>query len=133
MLETYLLNVRPQHRAALQSLYDTIAAEVPDTVVVVRRGVPAFRYRERPLVSIGDAERHVSLYVMRGRALEVHADELAGYVVSSTVVRFDPESPIPTELVSLLTRTRLGEIEKSSGQPSHFNPRSALPLDRRSE
>ena len=111
VLQAYLAQVRPRHRRAVQALHDAIAAEVPDAVVAVRRGVPAFRYRGRPLVSIGDAERHVSLYVMQGNALDVHAAELAGYDRSRTVVRFEPESPIPTELVARLARTRLGEIE----------------------
>jgi hypothetical protein len=39
-------------------------------------GVPAFQYRGSPLVSIGSARRHVSLYVMYGDVLKSHAADL---------------------------------------------------------
>lgn len=110
VLAAYLADVRPGHRAALQALHDAVAAAVPEAVVGVRRGVPAFRCRGRTLVSIGDAQHHVSLYVMQGRALEVHAPELVGYDRSRTVVRFDPALPIPAALVGRLARTRLAEV-----------------------
>jgi uncharacterized protein YdhG (YjbR/CyaY superfamily) len=111
LLQTYLSHAHPEHRWALRVLHDVIAAEVPEAVLALRRGVPAFRYRGRPLVSIGDARNHISLYVMQGHALDVHAAELADYDSSRTVIRFGPESPIPAELVARLVRTRVGEIE----------------------
>ena len=95
LLQTYLSQAHPPHRRALRVLHDVIAAEVPEAVLALRRGVPAFRYRGRPLVSIGDARNHVSLYVMQGHALDVHAAELADYDSSRTVVRFGPECPSP--------------------------------------
>jgi uncharacterized protein YdhG (YjbR/CyaY superfamily) len=84
---------------------------VPGAEEVIRSGVPAFRYRGEPLVSIGAARRHVSLFVMYGTALESHAAELEAYATSNTVVRFDPSLPIPVGLVTKLVRARAAEID----------------------
>lgn len=110
LLDDYLAQSRSEHRAALRLLYDTIAAAVPDTELVIRRGVPAFRYRGRPLVSFGDAEKHVSLYIMQGNTIAAHQQELSRLDTSRTVVRFTPER-IPTALVRKLVRARAAEID----------------------
>jgi uncharacterized protein YdhG (YjbR/CyaY superfamily) len=84
---------------------------VPDADEVIRRGVPAFRYRGKPLVGMGAARRHVALYVMYGTVLKTHAAELEAYDTSNTVVRFDPHRPIPRDLVTKLVRARSVEID----------------------
>ena len=42
-------------------------------------GVPAFKYRSRPLVSFGAGKQHCSFYVQSPAVLDAHRDELAGY------------------------------------------------------
>jgi uncharacterized protein YdhG (YjbR/CyaY superfamily) len=110
-VEEYLARAPEPHRAALRELRETVVSTVPDAEEVIRRDVPAFRYRGRPLVSIGAAQRHVSLYVMYGAVLERYAAELEPHDTSNTVVRFDPNQPIPVDLVTKLVGARAAEIE----------------------
>lgn len=124
LLEAYLARAHPSHRRAL---HDIIAAKVPNAVLALRRSVSAFRYRQRTLVSIGDAKRHVSLYVMQGHALDVHAEALADYGTSRTVVRFKPESPIPAKLVARIAHTRREEIDLTSSSSPRGHARNARP------
>jgi hypothetical protein len=56
---------------------------VPDAEEVIRRGVPEFRHRGKPLVSIGAAQLHVSLDVIYRAMLNTHAAELAAYDTSN--------------------------------------------------
>lgn len=109
--DEYLVRAPNEHREALEQLRAAVLSAVPDAEEVVRSGVPAFHYRAKPLVSIGAAKGHVSLYVMYGAALRVHAAELEGYDVSNTVVRFDPAQPVPVDLVAKLVRARAAEID----------------------
>lgn len=97
--DQYLATVPQAHQHALVRLRAAIIAVVPGAEEVTRRGAPAFRYRAKPLVSIGAAQRHVSWYVMYGDVLKMHARELEAHDVSSTVVHFDPTVPIPVRLV----------------------------------
>lgn len=114
LLEDYLAHAHPQHRNGLRLLHDTISAAVPDTELITRRNVPAFRYRGRTLVSIGDARHHVSLYIMQGSAIQEHADALKAFDTSRTVVRFNPEQ-IPTVVVTKLVHARKAEIDEREG------------------
>jgi uncharacterized protein YdhG (YjbR/CyaY superfamily) len=48
---------------------------------------------------------------MYGAVLKAHAAELEAYDTSNTVVRFDPNRPIPFDLVTRLVRARAAEID----------------------
>ncbi len=111
LLEEYLAGAHDAHRTALRLLHDTIASAVPQAELVTRRAVPAFRYRGRTLVSIGDARNHVSLYIMQGMTIVKHSEALRAFDTSRTVVRFDPLR-IPTALIAKLARARMVEIDK---------------------
>lgn len=113
LLCEYLAAARPSHEQALRQLHETIVDIVPEAELVLRRGVPAYRYRGRTLVSIGNARLHVSLYIMQGAVLADHADTLRTFDASRTVVRFDP-GQIPIDLVTKLVRARRAEVEKIS-------------------
>jgi uncharacterized protein YdhG (YjbR/CyaY superfamily) len=60
-VDDYLARVPPNQREALERLRQAIRSVVPGVEEVIRNGVPAFRYRGKPLVSIGAAKRHISL------------------------------------------------------------------------
>ena len=114
VLDSYLATAKPTHRAALRQLHDAVMTAVPEAETVLRRGVPAYRYLHRPLVSIGDAQKHVALYVMQGAVLAKHSAQLAPFNTSRTVVRFDPSRVIPIATVMTLVRARADEIRESA-------------------
>lgn len=116
-VEQYLAGLPENQRVALEQLRRTITSVVPDVEETIRVGVPAFRYRGKPLVSIGAAKRHVALYIMYGTVLHEHAGQLRAHETSNTVVRFRPGRPLPTLLVAELVRARMLEIEGAPRVP----------------
>lgn len=110
-VDEYLARAPEGHRTALKQLREAVMSVVPHADEVIRSGVPAFRYHGKSLVSIGAAQRHVSLFVMYGEALKTHVAELGRYDTSNTVVRFDPNQPIPVGLVTKLVTARAAEID----------------------
>lgn len=98
-------------RAALQRLRETIAAAAPEAVEGIAYGVPAFRYRDRPLVSFGAGRNHCALYVQSPAVMAAHAAELAGYDTSKGTIRFRPGSEVPAPLVTRLVRARMAETD----------------------
>jgi uncharacterized protein YdhG (YjbR/CyaY superfamily) len=115
-IDEMLSSYPADNRAALQALRETIAAAAPDAVEGISYGLPAFRYRGRPLVSYSSAKGHCAFFPMSPAVLDRHRDELAGFDLAKGTVRFSPDRPIPVEIVSEIVRERLVEIEESTAK-----------------
>ena len=98
-------------RAALEHLRGVIAAMAPEAVEAVAYGVPAFKYRGRPLVSFGAGKNHCSFYVQSPAVMDAHRDELAGLDTAKGTIRFRPEAPLSDALVTRLVRARMAETD----------------------
>ncbi len=81
--------------AALEQLRATIWAAAPTAVESVSYGVPAFKYRRRPLVSFGATKNHCAFYVQSPAVMDAHREELAGYETSKGTIGFPPRSRCP--------------------------------------
>lgn len=101
-------------RTALEALRGTIAAAAPEAVESISYGVPAFKYRGRPLVSFAAAKNHCSFYVQSPAVMDAHRDELAPYTTSKGTVQFTPAAPLPDALVTKLVRARMAETDATA-------------------
>ena len=101
-------------RTALEALRRTIAAAAPEAVESISYGVPAFKYRGRPLVSFGAAKNHCSFYVQSPAVMEAHRDELAAYDTSKGTLRFVPTASPPAALVTKLVKARMAETDATA-------------------
>jgi len=113
-VDDVLAGLPSDQRAALEKLRATIARAAPDAVEAISYGVPAFKYRGRPLVSFGAARNHCALYVQSPAVMTAHADALAGYDTSKGTVRFAADSPLPDDLVTTLVKARLAETDAAA-------------------
>lgn len=113
-IDAILAALPADQRAALQSLRQTIAAAAPDAVEAISYALPAFKYRGRPLVSYAASKAHVALYVMSPAAMEEHEDLLAGYDTSKGGIRFQPDKPLPADLVTTLVKARMAETDAAA-------------------
>ena len=101
-------------RLALEQLRRTIQAAAPEAVEAIAYGVPAFKYRRRPLVSFGAGRNHCAFYVQSPAVMEAHADELVGLDTSKGTIRFQPDSPLPSHVVTTLVRARMAETDAAA-------------------
>ena len=115
-IDEFLAKLPPTTREALETLRRTIAAAAPEAVEGIGYGVPAFKYRSRPLVSFGAGKDHCSFYVQSPTVIDAHRDELAGYDTAKGTIRFKPEEPLPTGLVTKLVKARIGEVDAAIGK-----------------
>jgi len=99
-VDALLATLPLEMRAALENLRRAIRAAAPDAEESISYGVPAFKYRRRPLVSFGAAKSHCSFYVQSPAVMEAHREELASYATSKGTVRFAPDAPLPDEVAS---------------------------------
>jgi len=98
-------------RVALERLRRTIAAAAPSAVEAIAYGVPAFRYRGRPLVSYGAGKGHCAFYVQSPDVMDRYRDELRGLDTSKGTVRFQADAPLAANLVAALVRARMEETD----------------------
>ncbi len=98
-------------RAALEQLRDVIAAAAPEAVEAISYGVPAFKYRGRPLVSFGAGKSHCAFYVQSPAVMDAHREVLASFDTSKGTVRFAADAPLPDDLVARLVRARIAETD----------------------
>jgi uncharacterized protein YdhG (YjbR/CyaY superfamily) len=110
-VDDFMDRVPPEQRPALERLRRSIRSAVPEAEEAIRSGVPAFRYNDTPLVSIGAAKNHLSLFIMYDDVLKTYRDELEAFDTSNTVVRFQPQKPLPARLITKLVKARQAEIE----------------------
>jgi len=110
-IEEYLAAAPEEMRAALEDLRGMIRAAAPDAIEGISYGVPAFKYRGRPLVSLGAAKNHCAFYVQSPAVMEAHAAALAGYDTAKGTVRFLPAEPLPEALVRQLVNARIAEVD----------------------
>lgn len=110
-VDAFLAAQPPDVRAALERLRRVIAAAAPDAVESINYGVPAFKYRRRPLVSYGAGRQHCAFYVQSPAIMDAHRDVLAGRDTSKGTIRFTPDAPLPDEPVSTLVRARKAETD----------------------
>jgi uncharacterized protein YdhG (YjbR/CyaY superfamily) len=110
-MDAYLAGLSEDAAAALQHLREVIRAVAPDAVEGRSYGMPAFRYRGRPLVGFAAAAQHLGFYPMDPALIEAHASELDRFSTSKGTIRFTAEAPIPDELVAAIVRERVADLD----------------------
>ena len=80
----------------------------------INYGVPAFKYRGRPLVSFAAAKNHCAFYVQSPAVMEAHRDELVSYDTSKGTLRFAPDAPPAAALVTKLVKARMAETDATA-------------------
>ncbi len=90
-IDAFLAGLPQATREALEELRRAIATAAPDAVEAIGYGVPAFRYRGRPLVSFGAGKGGCSFYVQSPAVMDAHRDELLGYDTIKGTVHFAPD------------------------------------------
>ena len=113
-IDAFLAGLDEGAREALENLRRTIAAAAPDAVEGIGYGVPAFRYRGRPLVSFGAGKEHCSFYIQSPAVMDAHRKELAAYDTAKGTIRFAPDKPLPATLVTKLVKARLAETDAAA-------------------
>lgn len=110
-IDATLAALPADQRDALQALRETIAATAPEAEDTISYSMPAFRYHGRALVSYSGFKAHCSFFPMSAELIQRHHDVLADFVVAKGTLRFTPGHPIPRDLVELIVRERMAQID----------------------
>jgi uncharacterized protein YdhG (YjbR/CyaY superfamily) len=109
-----ILAVAPkEHRAALKNIRAIVRKAVPEAVEAISYGLPAFKYKGKPLAGYASKKDHCSFFPMSGEIVGKMKNELRGFITSKGGVQFQPDHPLSDSLIKKLLQARIKEIEKA--------------------
>jgi uncharacterized protein YdhG (YjbR/CyaY superfamily) len=111
--DDYLATVPDPQKAELERIRQLVRRTVPEAEEATSYGMPAFKYKKRPLLGFRVSRNHLSVFPFSPAAVDAARDALAGFDLSTGTVRFTAEKPLPDAALKQLLRHRLGEIEGS--------------------
>lgn len=110
-IEAYLQAQPEEARVTLKALRATINELTPQAVEGLSYGMPAFRYRGRPLAGYSATKNYCSYFPMSSEVMDRLAADLAGYESSKGGFKFPFGEPPPAALVEKLLQARMQEID----------------------
>jgi uncharacterized protein YdhG (YjbR/CyaY superfamily) len=107
----YLSGLPDDQADALRAVIDHVVAVVPEAEAGHSYGMPAFRWRGRPLLGFAATRDHLGLYPFSPAAIDAVRDRLADWSLSKGTIRFTPDRPVPADALTALLRARLRELD----------------------
>lgn len=108
-VEEYIAGFPEDRQAGLEALRAAIRAGAPEATEQISYQMPAFRSHGQFLVSYAAFKQHYSLFPASEAVTEELGEDLAPYLAGKGTIRFPADRPIPADLVTRITRIRLGE------------------------
>lgn len=114
--DEYLMYIEEPQHSLMQKLRATIKSACPEAEEVISYGMPAFKYKGRPLVGYAVAKERCSLYP-RTNSITVRLEhELEKFSPSKGTIRFTPEKPLPATLIKKIVKIRMEETVEKNGK-----------------
>ena len=111
MFDDDLADLSAEDRHALQEVMVVVTELAPDATEGRSYGLPAFRYRDKPLLGFAVTQTHLSLYPFSPAAVDAVRGDLDGFKLSKGAVRFTADTPLPRTAVEAMVRARMAEID----------------------
>lgn len=113
-VDDYLQGLDAADRAAIARVYEIAREVVPEAEQGLGYGMPALVHRGKPLISVKRTQKHIGVYPFSPEAVSAVADAVARVPATGLdkgTVRFQPEHPLPADVVRALVTARRSQIE----------------------
>jgi uncharacterized protein YdhG (YjbR/CyaY superfamily) len=107
----YIATLDGAERAAVEHVIARARHLVPDADEGRSYAMPALRYRGSPLLSVQATKTHIGLYPFSPAAIDSLAADLSAFDRSKGTVRFQPDHPLPDDVLDRLVLARRDEID----------------------
>src|SRR6266511_3089405 len=106
-MDEYLESLSDSQRAELERIRRIVCDRVPDVEEGRSYGMPAFRYKQKPLLGFTARKDHLSLFPFSPHVVDAVKDRLVGYNLSKGTIRFTEGKPIPEGVIWKIIDLRL--------------------------
>lgn len=109
-VEEYI-SAQPEEAAAtLRRLRSIVRSALPQAEETISYGMPAYKLHGKIILCFAGWKRHYSLYPAGPRLVAAFREELAGYEVDKSTIRFPLTQPLPAKLIAHIAMFRLAEV-----------------------
>jgi uncharacterized protein YdhG (YjbR/CyaY superfamily) len=112
----YVASLHGAEHDAVARVIDRAHELVPEAEEGRSYGMPALRFRGRPLVAVMATKSHLALYPFSPAVIDALAAQLTTFSPSKGTIRFQPQTPLPDDLVDRIVLARRDEIDVSLGR-----------------
>lgn len=109
----YLDGLSEQEKAVLLNIITRVKELVPSAVEGESYGLPAFRYKKRPLIGFSANKGYLSLYPFSPAVVDEVKHELQDYKLSKGTIRFTADRPVPGHVIDQMILLRAREIDQA--------------------
>jgi uncharacterized protein YdhG (YjbR/CyaY superfamily) len=106
-IDEYLAQCPPEVIPLLQQIRETIHQAAPDATEAISYGMPTFKL-EGNLVHFAAFKNHVGFFPTPS-GIATFSEETAKYQTSKGTIQFPLGQPIPFDLITRITKFRVGE------------------------
>lgn len=110
-VDAYLVALPAEQRDLLEAVRVRITAAAPDATETISYAMPAYKLRNRFLLSFAGWKRHCSLYPVGDDLVGRYAAEVEGYGRTKGSLHFSAAQPLPDGFIEELVGRRIATIE----------------------
>jgi uncharacterized protein YdhG (YjbR/CyaY superfamily) len=111
-VDHYIANLPVEQQIALKRVRQIIKNTVPEAVEFISYSKPAYHFHGM-IASFAAFKNHCSFFPWNAQTIIDFADELQDFKTSAGTIQFNPDKPIPEELLQKILRYRVaGNLEK---------------------
>lgn len=109
-VEDYFADASDAHRAELQRLRALVKRTVPEAVEQISYGMPAFKYKNKPLFYYGAFKNHISVFPTPGPIVDL-GDQIDQYKTGKGTLSYSVDKPMPDSIIFALLDARKAHID----------------------
>ena len=109
--DEYFAAASEPDRAELERIRRFVRQTVPEAEEATSYGLPAFKYKQRPLLGFRISKNHLSIFPFSPEAIDAARDALVGFDLSKGTIRFTADQPVPEDALEQILSHRLREID----------------------
>ena len=108
-VDEYIASQSDTVQTVLERVRSTIRKAIPQAEESISYKIPAYKLRGDRVLYFAAWKQHFSIYPATARVIAAFKDDVAPYVVKSTL-RFPISQPVPVKLIARIAKFRANEV-----------------------
>jgi uncharacterized protein YdhG (YjbR/CyaY superfamily) len=108
-VDAYIASQPEAARGKLEQVRAAIRRSLPEAEETISYGIPTYKMKGESVLFFAGWKKHYSLYPAGDRLLAALAEELAGYEIQKSTIRFPLADEVPVELIERIAKFKAEE------------------------